>query len=115
MSIDETILSAYHPQSNGLTERFNQTLITQLMKSVNKEQNNLDEYLQPIAFAYRTNQQVSVRYTPFQLIFGVPAKLPCDFQESSVPSDILEPRLNINSRIEYITAVFVGLRQAATQ
>ena len=33
--IEHCVSSAYHPQTNGLTERFNQTLQTALLKLVN--------------------------------------------------------------------------------
>ena len=33
---EHCVTSAYHPQSNGLTERFNQTLQTALIKLVNE-------------------------------------------------------------------------------
>ena len=36
---------AYHPQTNGLTERFNQTLQTALVKLVNNTQNDWDEHI----------------------------------------------------------------------
>ena len=35
---EHRVTSAYHPQSNGLTERFNKTLQVTLMKLVNDEQ-----------------------------------------------------------------------------
>ncbi|KAL5487243.1 hypothetical protein EMCRGX_G019822 [Ephydatia muelleri] len=45
--------SAYHPQSNGLDERFNQTLQRQLLKFVESEQNSWDQLLDAILFSYR--------------------------------------------------------------
>ena len=36
--------SAYHPQTNGLTERFNHTLCTMLSHFVNTQTNNWDVY-----------------------------------------------------------------------
>ena len=52
---EHRISSAYHPQTNGLPERFNQTLQRALMKLVNNSQNNWDEKLDGILFAYRTS------------------------------------------------------------
>ena len=42
------VTSAYHPQSNGLTEKFNQTLQTALVKLVNANQNDLDYHLSAV-------------------------------------------------------------------
>ena len=49
------ITSAYHPQSNGLDEHFNQTLKAQLQKLVNDHQDNWDELLDNLLFAYRSS------------------------------------------------------------
>ena len=40
--IEHRVTSAYHPQTNGLTERFNQTLQTALLKVVNDKQTDWD-------------------------------------------------------------------------
>ena len=65
---DHRISSAYHPQTNGLVERFNQTLQQSLVKVVNKNQTDWDQKLDGVLFAYRTAQQKSTRYTPFELM-----------------------------------------------
>ena len=45
-------LSAYHPQTNGQDERFNQTLQRSLQKMVNEDQNDWDKYIDSVLFAY---------------------------------------------------------------
>ena len=65
---DHRISSAYHPQTNGLVERFNQTLQQSLVKVVNMNQTDWDQKLDGVLFAYRTAQQKSTRYTPFELM-----------------------------------------------
>ena len=42
----------YHPQSNGIVERFNSTFISQISKLQDDELNNRDEYLEAVVFAY---------------------------------------------------------------
>ncbi len=64
------VTSAYHPQSNGLCERMNQTLERGLLKLVNEQQNDWDDYLDPVLFAYRTSRQKSTKYSPFEMAFG---------------------------------------------
>lgn len=63
---EHRIYSAYHPQTNGLVERFNQTLHRCL---VNSNQTDWDEKLDGILFSYRTSQQKSSNYTPFELMY----------------------------------------------
>ncbi len=47
------ISAAYHPQTNGLVERFNQTLTNMLIKLSGERQNNWDDYIDEALFAYR--------------------------------------------------------------
>ena len=63
------VTSAYHPQTNGLTERCNQTLQTSLLKVVNDSQNDWNVHLPPILFAYRTSQQRATKLSPFEIMY----------------------------------------------
>ncbi|UYV73997.1 hypothetical protein LAZ67_11001769 [Cordylochernes scorpioides] len=54
--------SAYHPQTNGLTERLNKTLADMLSMYVDVEQRNWDAVLPYVTFAYNTSQQESTAY-----------------------------------------------------
>ena len=62
------IATAYHPQTNGLTERFNQTLQSALLKVVNDTQSDWDYQLPAILFAYRTSIQKATKLSPFELM-----------------------------------------------
>ena len=66
---DHRISSAYHPQTNGLVEQYNQTLQQSLVKLVNQEQDNWDELLDGVLFAYRTSVQMSTKMSPFELMY----------------------------------------------
>ena len=73
------LTSAYHPQSNGLDERFNQTLQRQLLKMIENEQSDWDLYLDAVLFSYRVSKQDSTKFSPFFLMYGRNARLPVDF------------------------------------
>ena len=63
--IRRSVTSAYHPQTNGLDERTNQTLEEHLSKLVNEHQNNWSDFLEDVAYSIRTQKQASTKYTPF--------------------------------------------------
>ena len=66
---EHRVSTAYHPQTNELVEWYNQTLQRSLVKLVNKEQDNWDEYIDGVLFAYRTAKQKSTQFTPFELMY----------------------------------------------
>ena len=70
--------TAYHPQTDGLTERFNHTLCTMLSMYVSKHQRDWDRFIPFALFAYRTAVQDSTKETPFYLIYGRDPCLPLD-------------------------------------
>ena len=51
--VQHRISAAYHPQTNGLDERFNQTLVNALTKMTAEKPDEWDQYIDPILFAYR--------------------------------------------------------------
>ena len=51
--VKHRISAAYHPQTNGLDERFNQTLVNALTKMTSDKPEQWDQYIDPVLFAYR--------------------------------------------------------------
>ena len=68
--------TAYHPQTDGLVERYNRTLTAMLAKTVEKRGLEWDERLPYVLFAYRACQQASTRESPFFLLYGRDPRLP---------------------------------------
>ncbi|CAF3506519.1 unnamed protein product [Rotaria socialis] len=66
----------YHPQTNGIVERFNSTFIPQIAKLQDAENNNWDEYLQAVVFAYNTGVHKTTKYSPFEMLYGRAPYLP---------------------------------------
>ena len=76
LGVDKLNTTAYHPQTNGLTERFNRTLTDMLAKKVEQNGKDWDSHLPIVLFAYRASIQVSVRESQFYLLYGRDPGLP---------------------------------------
>ena len=68
--------TAYHPQTDGLCERFNGILKSLLRMRVNKEKNDWDDQLPHALLVYRVSTQSSTGVTPFELLYGREVRLP---------------------------------------
>ena len=70
--------SPYHPQTDGLVERFNKTLKAMLRKTAISEGRDWDKLLPYVLFAYREVPQASTGFSPFELLYGRPVRGPLD-------------------------------------
>ncbi|GFS92474.1 retrovirus-related Pol polyprotein from transposon 17.6 [Trichonephila clavipes] len=86
-NIDHRFTTAYHPQTNGLTEHFNKTLADMLSMYVDVEQKNWDEILPFVTFAYNTAKQETTGFTPFYLLHGREAETTLDTMLPFCPND----------------------------
>ena len=68
--------SGYHPQTNGLCERFNSTLIQMLAKTGERFGQDWDKHLPYVLYAYRSTVQESTKESPFFLLYGRDPTLP---------------------------------------
>ncbi|XP_060126466.1 uncharacterized protein LOC132591526 [Zootoca vivipara] len=75
--------TAYHPQSNGLTEKFNSTLSRMLKTYSINHPNDWDERLQHFLFGYREVPQESTGFSPFELLFGRQPQGPLDLMKAA--------------------------------
>ena len=60
----------YHPQTDGLVERFNKTLTQMLKKAMDADGKNWDQLLPHVLFAVREVPQASTGFSPFELLYG---------------------------------------------
>ena len=68
----------YQPQTDGLVERFNQTLKQMLRKMIDEEGWDWDKLLPYILFAYREVPQSSTGFSPFEMVYGRDVRGPLD-------------------------------------
>ena len=76
LGIKKVSTTAYHPQTDGLVERYIRTLVDMLSKKVEQSGKDWDKQLPYVLFAYRTSCQESTKASPFFLLYGRDPKLP---------------------------------------
>ena len=88
LQIRKTRTTAYHPASDGLVERLNQTLEHVIAHYVGSCHDDWDVHLPKALMAYRSAVQSSTGYTPHYTLFGREMRLPSDlvYGSSDVPS-----------------------------
>ena len=68
--------SAYHPQTNGLTERVNHVLEDMLRACAISFPEKWDECLTLAEFSYNNSYQESIRMAPFEALYGKKCRTP---------------------------------------
>ena len=113
--------TAYHPQTDGQTERANRTLEVILRSVVDFKQTNWDDCLPAAELAVNNAINASTGYSPFYLCYGREARLPIDSaiaplmskQVSDNPSAVEEvERWRTAIRHAHDNVVSAGQRQA---
>jgi hypothetical protein len=83
--------TAFHPQTDGQTERNNRTLEQMLRAYVNHKQNDWDEHLTAAEFAINNSIHPSTKMTPFRLATG---------RDPIVPTALLTPHSGSTDRVQ---------------
>lgn len=79
----------YHPQSNGIIERFHRTYKTAIKCYANSS--NWSEILPLLTLGLRTNYKPDLNASPAEMLYGQTLRLPGDFFESNVNIDSNAP------------------------
>ena len=83
--------TAYHPQTDGLVERLNGTLVQSLSMYVSTNQKDWDQHLQSVLLAYRVSPSETTGESPFYLLYGRDPRLPLDVSLLAPSPDDLTP------------------------
>ena len=97
LGVEKLNTTAYHPQTDGLVERFN---CTSTAKKVEQSGKNRDNHLSFVLFAYRASLQESTGESPFYLLYGRDPRLPTtlgldSLQQSEVDLDTYKGEIAI--------------------
>ncbi|XP_029442988.1 uncharacterized protein LOC115083327 [Rhinatrema bivittatum] len=103
--IKHTRTAAYHPQTDGLVERYNQTLKAMMRACLERDSGDWDRLIPFLLFASREVPQASTGFSPFELIFGRQPRGMLDVIQEKWSGEEAEPQ----DVISYVA----GLRQHA--
>ena len=90
----KTRTTPYHPESDGMVERFNRTLLMMLAMFAGKNRDDWDDLLPTVMMAYRSSVYESTGFSPYRLMFGEECTLPMDI---GLPRDQLDTSESITS------------------
>jgi hypothetical protein len=74
--------SAYHPQTDGQTERVNQILEDMLRACALQYGRSWDKCLSYVKFLYNNSYQESLKMTPFEMLYGCRCQTPLFWNET---------------------------------
>jgi hypothetical protein len=123
LSVHGKATTPYHPQCNGLVERFNGTLVSMLKKLTTEQPGAWDRYIPALLFAYREVPQESTGFSPFELLYGKTVRGPMavlrdlwtkDFQEEEVKASS-KYVVDLRNRIEETCKLAQQNLQTASQ
>eukprot|EP00253_Pinus_taeda_P003088 PITA_03088 len=73
--------TAYHPETNGKTERVNQVLEDMLRMYIMDNQTQWERYLPLVEFAYNNNYHSSIGVPPYQALYGRHCRTPLSWEK----------------------------------
>jgi hypothetical protein len=74
--MSRSMSTAFHPQTDGQTERTNRTLEQMLRNYVTPDMSNWDQLLAPAEFAFNNARSASTGFSPFYLNYGRDPRIP---------------------------------------
>ncbi|OWZ19856.1 Reverse transcriptase-RNase H-integrase [Phytophthora megakarya] len=84
--VEQKLTTAFRPQSDGVTERLNQTLENYLRAFSNADSDDWDEQISLAEFAYNARFQAAIQMSPFEADIGYIPRTPATLNLPSQPS-----------------------------
>lgn len=112
--VSKSRTTAYHPQGDGMVERFNRSLL-QLLRTYVEQETDWERFLPLVLYAYRTTIHASTGASPFVLMFGRQPKQ-SDLDVTATAYDPTSYQSHIKSKMAKLQDfVEINLVHSATQ
>ena len=114
MNIQKLNTSGYRPQTNGMVEKFNHTLVQSISQYVSADQKDWDEFLPFACFQYRSSKNETTNESPYYLLFYRDMKMPLDrvYSKDEQYGSAEEYLNEVSKRFRMAKEIFQKQRQA---
>ena len=112
--IRKTRTTPYHPQSDGMVERFMRTLKDMVAKYTDTQGLTWDDTVKAYAMAYNSAIHSTTGYSPFFLVHGFEARLPIDVVFET-PRKLVDIQSFPEERKRTLKKAFEDVRRATTK
>jgi hypothetical protein len=104
--IEKSHTTPYHPMGNGMTERFNRTLLNMLGTLSEDQKKDWKQYIKPLVHAYNATKHESTGFSPFYLMFGRHSRLAVDVlmkipEENEASKSYTQFVTDLRDRLDY--------------
>jgi len=90
LDIERSKTTPFHPQCDGQSERLVRTGKTSITAYINETQDNWDQHLPQLSYAYNSSLHGTTNVTPFEAMLGRKPKLPIDLMYPRVETELKE-------------------------
>ncbi|XP_063847238.1 uncharacterized protein LOC135092552 [Scylla paramamosain] len=109
LSVKGLNTTPWHPMGNGLCERFNGTLKKMLKRLAAEQPKEWPRFVAPLLFAYREAPQSTLKFSPFELLYGRAVRGPLQVLRELWDEDVPSPE--VRTTYEYVINLAGRLRE----
>ena len=92
--------AAYHPQTDGITERFVSTIKNMIRTYIGENPQDWDQQLDILCFAYNTSTDATTKFSPLFLMTRRETKIPLDLFSKEIIVDLAIEEEDYSKQIE---------------
>ena len=92
--------TTYHPQTNGLVERQNRTLVNMLRVYCSRYMTDWDKYLPQVVGAYNSTKHSTTGISPFMMLTGKERAMPLTFFYPEYEGKKTSPQIYVKEAVE---------------